>query len=598
MFLTAVLRMWPTAFQWASLGLLMSQGVVRAQVVLDHLLPPGIAPNSQSGYALAASGNWLAVGARFDSAAAPGAGAVDLYERTALGFEHRGRLLASDAASGDAFGFALSFDGELLAVGAHSADVLVGSTLVPNAGAIYLFERSGSNFIQIAKLTSPQAEPGERLGENVLLSGDWLFGAMHVGDDVAPAPGRGHIFKRVGGQYQFHQYLTSSDAQAGDHFAYSFALAPGGTELLVSARNNDLGAVDAGSFYRFELEAGLWVERGEQFASDPVAGAYFGATFGFLGDSTLLVGAPGAGVAVEDAGAVYLLERSAPGTWSQTAILTPSTPVGGARFGTSLAAVGDWLLVGAPYDAPAPPASTAPLAGALWLFEHDPDGSLVERGRLVPGSFNNAPLPGAQGPAYLGFSVAISAPKTGPLGNSPGFLAGGAPNAPSVGLRAGFTAVYAHPNSRALALNSGPAGISLQQGGSADFELVGAGPANLAIDLGGSGTAAPSLAQKLYLVLGSAQAPTQGPLLDGIVLPFAPDAYTTTTLLQANQAPFLDTLGLLGPSALAQAGLLIPAGSAASLVGQTLWHTALAFDAPGSFALLAASAPRGLLLLP
>lgn len=572
--------------------------LAHAQVALDHLLPPGLAPNSQSGYALAASGDWLAVGARFDPALAPGAGAVDLYERTPLGFEHRGRLLASDGAAGDAFGFSLSFDGDFLAVGANSADVAVGGNTVPDAGALYLFQRSGSTFVEIAKLTSPQAEPGERLGENVLLAGDWLFGAMHIGDDVPPAPGRGHLFRRSAGSFQFHQYLYSSDAQAGDHFAFSFALVPGGQELLVGARNDDTGALDAGSLYRFELEGGLWVERGEQFASDPVAGAYFGANFAWAGATTLLVGAPGAGAAVADAGAVYVFERGPAGQWVETQILSASAPVAGARLGTSLAAAGDWLLAGAPFDAPAPPATTAALAGALWLYERAAGGAFQERARLVPASFQGAPLPGAQGPGFFGFCAAISAPGSGPGGGALGLLAGGAPNAPSVGQRSGYTAVFAHPETRALGFFTGPKAASVQQGAAVLLELVGAGPANLAVDGGASGQAAASLAQKLYLVLGSAQTPAPVLLLDGIPLPLAPDGYTTATLVQANQAPFLNTLGSLGPGAQGQASLVLPPGAAPALAGLTLWHAALAFDLPGSAVLLAASAPRALALTP
>lgn len=564
-----------------------------AQVSLDHLVPPAITQNSQSGYALAASGNWLAVGARFDPEKAPGAGAVDLYERTPLGLEHRGRLFASDGAAGDVFGFALSFDGDLLAVGAQSADVDVGGQTVPNAGAIYLFERNGAAFVEVAKLVSPAAEPGERMGENVLLAGDWLFGAMHVGDDVAPAPGRGHVFRRTGGRFQFHQYLEPADAAPGDHFAYSYALAPGGATLLVGARNDDDGALDAGSFYVFELEEGLWVERSEWYASDPTEGAYFSAAFAFAGDTTLVVGAPGAGVAVGDAGAVYVLEPGPGGTWVETQILTPSAPFPGARFGTSVAADGNWLVVGAPFDAPAPPASTSPSAGAVWLFERGPGGAFVERARLTPGTFAGGPLPGADGPAYFGFAVALSSPAAGL-----GLLAGGAPNAPSVGQRSGFTAVLAHPESQDLGLSAGPSAVALPAGGVVGLELAGGGAANLAVDAGGAGQAAPSLADKLYLVLGSLQPPTLGASLDGVVLPLVPDAYTALMLAQANQAPFLGTLGLLGPDARAEGALAIPPGSAPALVGLTLWHGALVFDAPGSFALLAASAPRALVLTP
>ncbi|MDV7390622.1 FG-GAP repeat protein, partial [Arthrospira platensis SPKY1] len=79
-------------------------------------------------------------------------------------------MLASDYASGDVFGIsvALSSDGNTLAVGADLEDTSPAS----NNGAVYIFTRSGSTWTQQAKLLASDYASNEQFGYSVALSSD------------------------------------------------------------------------------------------------------------------------------------------------------------------------------------------------------------------------------------------------------------------------------------------------------------------------------------------------------------------------------------------------------------------------------------------
>ena len=121
--------------------------------------------------ALSKDGSTLAVGAPFESSGAPGAGgdqaddsvygagAVYVFSRLGDSWAQQAYLKASNPGLADNFGFitALSADGNTLAVAAHfesSSDSGVGADQnddsIPQAGAVYVFSRSGDSWSQQA----------------------------------------------------------------------------------------------------------------------------------------------------------------------------------------------------------------------------------------------------------------------------------------------------------------------------------------------------------------------------------------------------------------------------------------------------------------
>ncbi|HEY7909029.1 MAG TPA: FG-GAP repeat protein, partial [Thermomicrobiales bacterium] len=137
-----------------------------------------------------------------------------------------GKLVASDAASGDEFGFsvAVSSDGNLALIG---ADGKGGFT-----GAAYIFTRSGGAWTERQKLTASDAAANEGYGVSVALSGvsndGFGFSVSLSGDESlaligaegcsCSSNGAAYVYTRSVNTWGNEQKLTASDGAAGDAF--------------------------------------------------------------------------------------------------------------------------------------------------------------------------------------------------------------------------------------------------------------------------------------------------------------------------------------------------------------------------------------------
>jgi len=168
-------------------------------------------PGDLFGYSVALSGDGstLAVGAYLEDSAATGiggnqtsnaaadAGAVYVFTRSSGAWSQQAYVKASNTGSSDVFGcsVALSGDGSTLAVGAYSegssATHLGGnqaddSTL--DAGATYVFTRSGAMWSQSGYVKASNTDKGDLFGIAVALSGDGALLAVSArGEDGAAA---------------------------------------------------------------------------------------------------------------------------------------------------------------------------------------------------------------------------------------------------------------------------------------------------------------------------------------------------------------------------------------------------------------------------
>ena len=93
---------------------------------------------------------------------------------------------------------------------------------------------------------------------------------------------------------------------------------------------------------------------------------------------------------------VFVFVRDAAGSWSQQARLEPSSPSPN-RFGTSVAAFGDTVVVGAPWEDDS--------SGAAYVFARNGDGTWRQQGHLKA---SNAEGGGVFGGDFFGGSVAVS----------------------------------------------------------------------------------------------------------------------------------------------------------------------------------------------
>jgi len=340
--------------------------------------------------ALSGDGDTLAIGAPAESGAsigvtpgapddvatgngASGSGAVYVLIRSGGTWSQQAYVKASNTETGDQFGtsVALSSDGNTLAVGARLEDggstgVIAGSpdetvtgNAVTNAGAAYVFTRSGTTWSQQAYLKASNTGPSffnDEFGQSIALSGDGNTLAVGAYLESSPLTGiiagspdnsvTGHttvnvnlgavyVFTRIGATWSQQAYVKSSNLGIG-YFGIQVALTGDGNTLAVGATG----------------EAG--------------------------GSSGVIAGAPDAtatGVAIPSAGAVYVFTRSG-ATWSQRSYVKASNTTGDFFFGSSVALSGDGntLAVGAEGENGAstgiggPSNTSAPLAGAAYLY--------------------------------------------------------------------------------------------------------------------------------------------------------------------------------------------------------------------------------------
>ncbi len=99
------------------------------------LTPSSTSVNDQFGASVSISGNYALVGAYLNDDKAADAGAAFVYNFNGTDWTEEAKLLASDGAGSDQFGFSVGIDGDLIAIGANLAD-LVGAA---DAGAVYFY---------------------------------------------------------------------------------------------------------------------------------------------------------------------------------------------------------------------------------------------------------------------------------------------------------------------------------------------------------------------------------------------------------------------------------------------------------------------------
>ena len=275
--------------------------------------PPGHYGNA---IAISRDGSTLAVGAPHESSGAKGingnqnddslyaSGSVYVFTRRGNGWAQQAYIKASNPGMTDSFGavVALSADGNTLAVSAFwesSAGTGINGNQdddsIPQAGAVYVFTRTGTTWSQQAYIKSSNTGrlpannddfgDGDQFGFSISLSADGntlAAGAItedsrasgvnrleFQNDDTAASSGAVYIFTRTGATWSQQAYIKASNADGGDLFGYNVALSASGDTLAVGtydedgsgrspnaipdARRNGCGAV-----YVFDRTDGAW----------------------------------------------------------------------------------------------------------------------------------------------------------------------------------------------------------------------------------------------------------------------------------------------------------------------------------------------------
>ena len=354
--------------------------------------------NDHFGWSVALSGDTLVVGAPAEASnatgvngdgssnSAPGSGAAYVFVRMGTNWTQQAYLKASNTGSNDSFGQSVAVSGDSIVVGAsHESSAATGidgdesDNTVPNAGAAYVFVRSGTNWTQQAYLKASNTGPNSYFAQSAAMSGDTIVvGAYgeasaatgvngNQNDTSASDAGAAYVFVRSGAVWTQQAYLKASNSGMQDLFGRSVAVS--GDTILVGAygeasnatgvngNQSDTSAAASGAAYVFVRHGTNWTQQAYLKASNTEAGDSFARSVAVSGDLAL-VGAPSEASSATgingdqsdntapNAGAAYVFARS--GTaWAQQAYLKASNTDPGDQFGFSAALSGATVLVGA-----------------------------------------------------------------------------------------------------------------------------------------------------------------------------------------------------------------------------------------------------------
>ncbi|MFT5052286.1 MAG: RHS repeat-associated protein [Chlamydiales bacterium] len=309
---------------------------------------------------VAATGSWLAVGARLDDAMGTDSGSVYLFQGTGANWSEVQKLVASDGGSGDAFGSQIAMSGNLLVVSAPQDNA--------DAGSAYVFRNEGGFWSQAQKLVAMDGAAGDRFGTSIDVRGNEIvvgaynhqsLGAAYVfrdeggtfsqvtklqsdvslfgysvaiaGDTIAVGGIEGVALYRAEGAFWSLENLLVNPDGPGSIFGIAVALSAG--QLAVGAWLDDQMASNAGAVHMYDGSGGSWAHVAKLTAFDASINEYFGGQL-VIDDGRLLVGVPASSSAGVNTGAAYMFLQSA-GNWAfEEKLLCPTVTSGDGLGGS------------------------------------------------------------------------------------------------------------------------------------------------------------------------------------------------------------------------------------------------------------------------
>ncbi len=241
--------------------------------------------NDEFGVSVAISGDTVVVGANREASCATGvdgdqtdngcigisgpqsAGAAYVFQRTAGAWAQQAYLKASNTAVpidiedppydfGASFGLSVAVSGDTVVVGAQNENSCAtgaggdeADEACLNAGAAYVFLRTGGVWAQQAYLKASNTDAGDAFGWSVAISGDMVVVGARSEDSCATgvdgnetSNGCGHssaayVYLRTAGFWVQRAYLKASNTGNADIFGYSVAIS--GDTVVVGAQYED-----------------------------------------------------------------------------------------------------------------------------------------------------------------------------------------------------------------------------------------------------------------------------------------------------------------------------------------------------------------------
>ncbi len=306
------------------------------------LVPSDAAANDLFGQAVAIDGDVVLIGSFFDDDDGSHSGSAYVFRRASSIWTEEAKLIGSDTAEADQFGFSVSLVGNVAVIGSPFDD-----DLGLDSGSVYVFRWNGSAWAQEAKLLPSDGIAGGLFGYSVSLNGDVIVVGSAYADYIGTDSGAAYVFRWNGSAWVQEQKLTGSDTDTDDKFGFSVSV-EADTAIVGAFGVGTLGSQDTGASYVFKWNGSTWTEEAKLEASDGKRGNSFGVSVDISGN-LVVVGASLGDGNKHDSGAAYVFQRSGT-TWTQEAKLTAGDGAKNDRYGESVTIYGTTAMAGAPRD--------------------------------------------------------------------------------------------------------------------------------------------------------------------------------------------------------------------------------------------------------
>lgn len=288
---------------------------------LDQSLPTpdGCSLGCRFGRYVAMDGDVALIGAPDDNIFGPASGSAYIFRHDGTTWAFEQKLVPSQGATSDRFGWSVAIDGEVAIVGAV------------NAEAAFIFRYDGSTWAEEQMLQGAPPFDDDNFGMAVATTG----GIILVGEpDRNSFTGRVYIYEFNGAKWTEEQILTG-DAPS-EYFG--FALSVSGSAVVIGTESADKAWV-------FRHNGSQWVHQQAFPGGD--GNNHFGKAVSIDGNVIVI----GAEATPNDSpasnwGAAYIYVYDGL-TWVEEDVLVNPGPPGTGGFGQAVATEGDITIVGA-----------------------------------------------------------------------------------------------------------------------------------------------------------------------------------------------------------------------------------------------------------
>ena len=233
------------------------------------------------GSSVSISGDRALIAATGDDDNGFGSGSAYIFHFDGSQWNEEAKLLASDGEEEDRFGGRVSISNDTALIGAYKDDDNGQAS-----GSAYIFRFNGSQWVEEAKLLASDGAAGDYFGYSVSISGETALIGAFFDDDNDTSSGSAYVYRFNGSQWIEEAKLIASDGMPYDRFGWSVSIS--GDKALIGAFLDDAPFTDFGSVYIYSFNGSQWIEEAKFLASDGATDDYFGYSVSIDGDTALI----------------------------------------------------------------------------------------------------------------------------------------------------------------------------------------------------------------------------------------------------------------------------------------------------------------------